>query len=175
MTSPDPVVRIPGWRWRLVPWMVVGGAAGIALTAATVRWVFRAPLGPLPFALGVVVLGGLAVYAAHAFRRDGIREVVLSTAGVTFVLGRESIEVAWAKLEPPKHRLFFGEIGIPFPKDYGPKSTDVESRRGYVLVTRRQAIAILRHPSCPTWPLTNAIRSSLGLSRSPPRETNTAP
>jgi hypothetical protein len=164
---PD-IVTVREWRWRLIPYLVSAGALGIAFAVAVAIFVFHGQVAPGLIVGGVVVLGGLAVYASFVYRRDDIREVRISRVGVTFVLGRESIAVPWATLQPPKHRLFFGDIGFFFPKELGPRFAKKDSERGAVAVTRRQALAILSHPGCPAWPINPKIRRSLGMTPRPP-------
>jgi hypothetical protein len=163
--SPE-TLRVRGWRWQAPLFGVLCvevGVVAVFVGSLVARGLFNWTAVGLGGALLLAAGGGLALLV----RRDGIREVAMTSRTVEFVLGRETITVPWSDLEPPRNRLFVGDIAFYFPKGLGPKFERSESNRGHVLVTRDQAVAILGHPDCPGWRLDQKIVRSLGIADSP--------
>jgi hypothetical protein len=159
------VIRVREWKWRLLLVAAVAVALGVLLGLGLLYLMSRSDGAGFTFGLlaGAPVLAILVMgYGGYLIRSDGIREVVLSASKLEFVLGKETIEVNWAELSPPKHPLFFGDISFYFPKELGPAGT-VGTDKGRVAVTKRQAIAMVSHPSCPRWNLSDDVKRSLGV------------
>jgi hypothetical protein len=156
------LTRVREWRWRRAGIYLGSFASPFAIwhLAAAVS---HRELSPLLIGLEIAVLAAAVTFVCWMARWDGIREVRVSPAGVQFLLGRAIIDVPWQRLEPPRNRLFFGDIEFWFPKELGTRPQRSNSVRDYLYVTRKQAIAIVCHPSCPDWRLNPRILNSLRI------------
>ena len=160
VTDPPESISIREWKWRLVVAAAVFALAGVCGGVAMVA--FRGGLNPVVLGGAAALWIGVVGYAALSYRRDGIREVRVADRGVEFILGREVLRVGWADLGPPRYPVSFGDISFHFPGELGPEGA-FGTDRGRVAVTKRQALAILRHPKCPSWTMSDQVRTSLGI------------
>jgi hypothetical protein len=85
------------------------------------------------------------------------RRVDLSREAVAFVVGLARTRVAWSDLVPPRSPFF---ITLTFKYRVGGKVKEDDPMG----VSKRQARAILTHPSCPKFRMERAIWESVGLS-----------
>jgi hypothetical protein len=143
-------IRSAAWLW--VPAL----AASLTLGALEVL-VSRVPIGsslPFLFGLAAIAFAGFGLALQFAW----VREIHVSNGGVMFLIGRRRLQVGWADLEPPPIPLL---LTIPFAY----RRNGVVQRSDGLPVSKKQAIAILTHPSCPPFSLKAEVRRSLGLSQ----------
>jgi hypothetical protein len=151
-------VSVRGTRSTLLALLTPLIVVGIVVAVASAR-ALRLNVDIWGYLGGILLASGAAGWSLWSIWRAAIREVTVSTNGVTLRTGRETIAVSWSAVLPFRYPAFLGEIGLEYRvgDGFGPDSV-----RG-VLVTPRQALAILAHPSCPRWEVPLNVRASLKL------------
>lgn len=158
LDTPVEVVRIREWRWQHwafgMSFATVGALLGGALTFAAGD-AASTPGG----GLGLVILGvGLWLFAAGLYFLFALREVAVGPAGVMFVMGRRGHFAGWESIAISPYPPAWGGVGFRI-ESWTPGPPPVG---GGILVTRRQAFAILTHPSAPNWQVRPEIWAFIG-------------
>lgn len=117
----------------------------------------KPPADLLPRLLGIVVfLLGLDVFAESM---SSVRQVRVDSTGVTFRYLFHSTHRDWPDLAPSNLVPQHGGWGVVSRYHNGRR---VRLQRGYAL-TIEQARALVTHPNCPKWHLSEAIKQGLGV------------